>query len=97
MRSTTHIQQRTARSGSRQRRYSRSWRLQGVERSGGVGSGDILIETGMGRSYGMWSIGWTVRGDKIWSVKKKEKKRKELSYLKPMEYRKIIRSSSLPL
>jgi hypothetical protein len=35
-----------------------------------VGDGDILVETGAGRRYGMcnsWRMNW--EGNKIWSVK----------------------------
>jgi hypothetical protein len=53
-----------------------------VERSGGVGVGlgDILLETGEVRSYGIWnSHRLDQEGDKDWTVKKnnKELKRKK--------------------
>jgi hypothetical protein len=62
-----------------------------VGRSGGVGGGDIHVETvgggGVGRRYGMWNS-WRVdgaEGNQIWSVKinkRKEKNTKqELSYI----------------
>jgi hypothetical protein len=58
MRPPTNMQQGTTRSELNQRRCtkpSRDWRQQGVHRSGeeGVDCGDILMETGAGRRYGM--------------------------------------------
>jgi hypothetical protein len=77
MKPPAHIQQRTSGSGLSERRCtkpSRDLRLQGMGRSGGVGSGDILLEAGFGGRSRMWnSQRVDLDEDKVWTGKKKIK------------------------
>jgi hypothetical protein len=75
MRPSTHIEQRTDRSGSVREDGPNPQETGGLRefRGLGVGGEKIFMEMGEGRSFGMGNSQRVGGGDKIWSVKKLNK------------------------